>query len=62
MEVIVLLLEIAGAVGTRLLLTYQIARLRLPSTGRDVGTWTSILWLNLLCEILLAGIIFFNSQ
>jgi len=56
-----LLLEIAGAVGTRLLLTYKIARLRLAGAGGNVGAWASILWLNLLCEVLFAGIIFFDS-
>jgi|TARA_B110001450_G_C17649716_1_gene492734 hypothetical protein len=61
LKVIILLLEIASAVGTRLLLTYKIARLRLAGTGWNVGAWASILWLNLLCEILFAGIIFFDS-
>lgn len=61
MEVIVLLLEIACAVGTRLLLTYKIARLRLAGAGWNVGAWASILWLNLLCEILFARIVFFDS-
>ena len=61
MKVIVLFLEIASAVGTRLLLTYKVARLRLTGTGWNVGTWAAILWLNLLREILFAGIIFFDS-
>jgi len=63
LKVIILLLKIASAVGARLLLTYKIARLRWFSrTGLNVGSWASILWLNLLCEIFFARIVFFYSQ
>ena len=64
LKVIILLLEITSAVGARLLLlTYKIARLRWFSRTRlNVGSWATILWLNLLREIFLTRIIFFYSK